>query len=183
MVRKFGQQDANQLRHRRPRPGDKWQLDEVCIPIHKERHYLWQVVDQDGHGLDILVPSRRNTHAAKQFFRKLLTGCQCIPWVIITDKRKSDSAAKREILPRVEHRQHRYRHSCAENSYQLTRQRERRMRRCKPPGHAQRFLAVYGPLAQHFRRRRHCWPAPEYRQAMRTRCQMGEEITGTRMAV
>jgi len=27
--RKFGQQYANQLRHRRPRPGDKWQM-EVC---------------------------------------------------------------------------------------------------------------------------------------------------------
>jgi putative transposase len=24
--RKFGQADANQLRHRRPRPGDKWHL-------------------------------------------------------------------------------------------------------------------------------------------------------------
>ncbi len=26
---KFGQQFANELRRRRPRPGDKWHLDEV----------------------------------------------------------------------------------------------------------------------------------------------------------
>jgi transposase-like protein len=32
--RKFGQQYANQLRRRRPRPGDKWHLDEVFLTIH-----------------------------------------------------------------------------------------------------------------------------------------------------
>jgi putative transposase len=36
--RKFGQQDANQLRCRRLRPGDKWHLDEVFITINKIRH-------------------------------------------------------------------------------------------------------------------------------------------------
>jgi putative transposase len=56
---KFGQAYANQLRRRRPRPGDKWHLDEVFLTIHGERHYLWRAVDQDGHVLDILVQSRR----------------------------------------------------------------------------------------------------------------------------
>jgi putative transposase len=31
--KKFGQSFANRLRHRRPRPGDKWHLDEVFIRI------------------------------------------------------------------------------------------------------------------------------------------------------
>ena len=31
---KFGQPYANQLRRRRARPGDTWQLDEVCIKIN-----------------------------------------------------------------------------------------------------------------------------------------------------
>src|SRR5712691_664688 len=31
--RKFGQQYANQLRRRHPRPGDKWHLDEVFLTI------------------------------------------------------------------------------------------------------------------------------------------------------
>ena len=106
--RKFGQQYANQRRRRRPRPGDKWHLDEVCITINKERPYLWRAVDQDGNGLDILVQSRRNKQAAKKFFRKLLKGCQYVPRVLITDKLKSYGTAKREMLPGVEHRQHRY---------------------------------------------------------------------------
>jgi putative transposase len=106
--RRFGQAYANHLRRRRPRPGDKWHLDEVFLTINGARHYLWRAVDQDGHVLDILVQSRRNKKAAKKFFRKLLKGLTYVPRVIITDKLQSYGAAKREILPSVEHRQHRY---------------------------------------------------------------------------
>lgn len=53
--RKFGQASANQLRHRRPTPGDKWQLDEAFMTILGQHHYLWRAVDQDGNVLDILV--------------------------------------------------------------------------------------------------------------------------------
>ena len=122
-------QYANQLRRRRPRPGDKWHIDEVFLTIKGERHYLWRAVDQDGNVLDILVQRRRDKRAAKKFFRKLLKGLTYVPRVIITDKLKSYGAAKREILPGVEHRQHRYLNNRAENSHQPTRQRERRMQR------------------------------------------------------
>jgi len=62
--RKFGQQYANQLRRRRPRPGDKWHLDEVFLAIKGEHHYLWRAVDQEGNVLDILVQRRRDKRAA-----------------------------------------------------------------------------------------------------------------------
>src|SRR4029434_7932796 len=179
---KFGQAYANQLKRRRAQPGDKWHLDEVFLTINGERHYLWRAVDQQGHVLDILVQRRRNKQAAKKFFRKLLKGCQYVPRVIITDKLKSYGAAKREILPGVEHRQHRYLNNRAENSHQPTRQRERRMQGFKSPGHAQRSLAAYGPIAQHFRPRRHRMSAPEYCQEMQKRYQVWGEITGMRMA-
>ena len=175
--RKFGQTYANQLRRRRPRPGDKWHLDEVLLTINKVRHYLWRAVDQDGNVLDILVQRRRNKAAAKKFFRKLLKGCQYVPRVLITDQLKSYGAAKRELLPGVEHRQHRYLNNRAENSHQPTRQRERRMQRFKSAGHAQRFLAAYGPIAQHFRPRRHRLSAHGYRQEMVQRFQVWREAT------
>jgi putative transposase len=180
--RKFGQSYANELRHRRPRPGDKWHLDEVFLTINGERHYLWRAVDQDGHILDILVQRRRNKKAAKKFFRKLLKGLTYGPRVLITDKLKSYGAAKQEILPGVEHRQHRYLNNRAENSHQSTRQRERRLQGFKSPGHAQRFLSAYGPIAQHFRPRRHRLSAPAYRQVMAQRFQSWHEITGTAAA-
>jgi putative transposase len=180
--RKFGQADANALRRRRPRPGDKWHLDEVCLTINGERHYVWRAVDQQGHVLDSLVQRRRNKQAAKKFFRKLLKGLRYVPRVIITDKLKSYGAAKQEMLPGVEHRQHRYLNNRAENSHQPTRQRERRMQGFKSPGHAQRFLSVYGPIAQHFRPRRHRLSASAYRQEMRHRFESWAEITGTERA-
>jgi putative transposase len=92
-----------------------------------------------------------------------------MPRVIITDKLARYGAAKREMLPGVEHRQHRYLNNRAENSHQPTRQRERRMGRFKSPGHAQRFLAAYGLIAAHFRPRRHHLPAGKYYQAMQQR--------------
>jgi putative transposase len=180
--RKFGQAYANQLRRRRPQPGDKWHLDEVFLSISGERHYLWRAVDQDGTVLDILVQRRRNKTAAKKFFRKLLKRCQYVPRVIITDKLKSYGAAKQEILPGVEHRQHRYLNNRAENSHQPTRQRERRLQGFKSPGHAQRFLSAYGPLAQHFRPRRHLLSASAYRQEMSHRFESWAEITGMERA-
>jgi putative transposase len=180
--RKFGQVYANQLRRRRPRPGDKWHLDEVVLTICGAQHYLWRAVDQEGNILDILVQRRRDKQAAKTFFRKLLKGLRYAPRVIITDKLRSYGAAKREILPSVEHRQHRYLNNRAETSHQSTRQRERRMQRFKSPGHAQRFLSAYGPVTSHFRPRRHLLPAPVYRQEMRHRFQVWQEITGTPLA-
>jgi putative transposase len=132
--------------------------------------------------LDILVQRRRNKQAAKKFFRKLLKGLTYVPRVIVTDKLKSYRAAKREILPGVEHRQHRYLNNRAENSHQPTRQRERRMQQVKSPGHAQRFLSAYGPISQHFRPRRHRFAAPAYRQELKTRFQIWQAITGTALA-
>jgi putative transposase len=179
---KFGQDYANQLKRRRAQPGDKWHLDEVFLTINGKRHYLWRAVDQDDNVLDILVQRRRNKHAAKQFFRKLLKGLQYVPRVIITDKLKSYGAAKREILPGVEHHQSRSLNHRCENSHRPTRQWEHRMQGFTSAGHAQRFLAAYGPIAQHFRPRRHLLSAPEYRQEMRQRFERWAEITGTKRA-
>jgi putative transposase len=136
-------------------------------------------VDQNGHVLDILVQRRRDKHAAKAFFRKVLKGLHYVPRLITTDKLASYGAAKREILPGVEHRRHRYLNNRAENSHQPTRQRERTMRRFKSAGHAQRFLAVFGPISSHFRPRRHRLRIHNYRREMTQRFQLWQEITGT----
>jgi putative transposase len=180
--RKFGQAYANPLRRRRPRPGDTWHLDEVFLRINGQCHYLWRAVDRDGTVLDILVQRRRDKEAAKTFFRKLLKGLSYVPRAIITDKLASYGAAKRELLPSVEHRQHRYLNNRAENSHQPTRQRERTMRRFKSAGHAQCFLATHGPIASHFRPRRHRLLICDYRREMTQRFQIWQEITGTSIA-
>jgi len=180
---KFGQTFANGLRRRRPRPGDKWHLDEMFIKINGRDHYLWRAVDQDGNVLDILVQSRRNKKAAKRFFRKLLKRLQYVPRVIITDKLKSYSAAKAEIMPGVEHRQHKGLNNRAENSHQPTRVREKVMRRFKSAGHAQRFLSAFGIISSHFKPRRHLLTAALYRAEMQSRFETWAEVSCVRMTV
>jgi putative transposase len=175
---KFGQTFANDLRRRRPRPGDKWHLDEVFVKLNGQPHYLWRAVDQAGVVLDILVQPHRDKIAAKRFFRKLLKGLQYVPRVLITDKLQSYGAAKAELLPGVEHRQHKGLNNRAENSHQPTRERERRMRRFKSPGHAQRFLSAHGVIASHFRPGRHRLRAAVYREQMAQRFQMWQTVTG-----
>ena len=178
--RQCGQQAAHH--RRRPRPGEQWPLDAVVITITKERRSLGQAGDHDGTVRDMLGHSRRNTQAAQTCFRTLLKGVTSVPRVIITDNLQRDGAAQRAILPGVEHRQPRSLNNRAENSHQPPRQREQRMQRVTSAGHAHRFLAASGPIAQHVRPR---WPrlsAPEYRQARPHRCQVWGEITGTAMA-
>ncbi|GGW57375.1 hypothetical protein GCM10010503_38400 [Streptomyces lucensis JCM 4490] len=118
---KCGQTYANGLRCRRPRPGDKWHLDEVFIKVSGESKYLWRAVDQDGNVLDILVQSRRDKTAARRFFRRLMKKTRSVPRVIVTDKLRSYGAAHREVMPSVEHRSHKGLNNRAENSHQPTR--------------------------------------------------------------
>ena len=160
---KFGQPFANEVRRRLPRPGDKWHLDEVYLKINGKLHYLWRAVDQDGQVLDILLQTRRNKHAAKRFFKKWLKGLRYVPRVVVTDQWRSYGAALKEIMPSVEHRQHKGLNNRAELSHQPTRQQERQMRRFKSAGHAQRFLSAHAPINNLFRFRRHLLTAADAR--------------------
>ena len=179
---RFGRAFANALKRRRPRPGDKWYLDEVFLRIGGKQHYLWRAVDQHGTVLDILVQSRRNAKAAKRFFKKLLKGLRYVPRVIVTDKLRSYGAAKRKILPGVEHRQSRYLNNRAEVSHQPTRRRERQMQRFKSARHAQRFLSSHGQLHNLFHLRRHLLTAVDHRAARDRAFQAWRDVAGVTQA-
>jgi putative transposase len=120
-VRDFGMVYVYQLKKRQAKRGDKWHLDEQCIVINGKKYWLWRATDQEGYELDVLVQARRNTKAAMRFFRKLLKGLQYIPRVIITDKLRSYSAAKKKMLKEVEHRSHKRLNNRIEVAHQPTR--------------------------------------------------------------
>ena len=86
-------------------------------------------------------------------------------------------AAKQEILPGVEHRQHRYLNNRTENSHQPARQRERRMQGFKSPGHAQRFLSAYSLISQHFPPSTAPLLPPSDREEIGRRFQSWQEMT------
>jgi putative transposase len=127
--------------------------------------------------LDILVQSRRNSKAAKRLLRKLLKKLGAAPRVMITDKLASYGAAKREIMPGVEHRQHRGLNNRAENSHQPTRRREWIMKRFKSAGQAQRFLSVHDQVANLFHRPANS-NAADHRLARARAFQAWADITG-----
>jgi hypothetical protein len=108
-------------------------LDEVVLKIGGVKHWLWRAVDQVGIVLDVLVKRRRNKYAAKRLLRKLLKRQMRPPRVMITDKLASYGAAKREIMPGIEHRQHKGLNNRAENSHQPTRRRERQISNSNRP--------------------------------------------------
>jgi len=165
--RKFGVLYAAQLRKKRTRIGSKWHLDEVSIKMNGIQHYLWRAVDQNGVTIDILVQPRRDQWAALRFFHKLLHAAGREPRVIVTDKLRSYAAAKRRILPDVEHRQSRYLNNRIENSHQPTRMRERQMRRFQSPEQAQCFLSTFESINTAFRLSRHLISASLYRRRLK----------------
>ncbi|PLW76526.1 IS6 family transposase, partial [Cohaesibacter celericrescens] len=44
-VNHFGRHFAKCIRRDRPRPNDKWHMDEVVITIRGKRHWLWRAID------------------------------------------------------------------------------------------------------------------------------------------
>jgi len=179
---KFGQEFANRIRRRLPCAGDKWHLDEVAIKIAGVQHWLWRAVDQNGMVLDVLVQSRRDKRAAKRLLRKLLKRQCRAPRVMVTDKLPSYGAAKKDLLPGVEHRQHKGLNNRAENSHQPTRRRERQMKRFKSARHVQRFVSIHDPIANLFHFPRNQLTAADYRAARSQAFVTWAEIAGARLA-
>ena len=69
--------------------------------------------------MSILVTRRRDSRAAKRFFRKLLK----MPWRLVTDKLRSHLAARRELGLSATHRTGQYKNSRAEVFHQHTSER------------------------------------------------------------
>jgi putative transposase len=142
----------------------------------------WRAVDQDGFVLEALVQSRRDKKAAKRLLRKLLKKQGRAPRVMVTDKLRSYGAAKRAIMPGVEHRQHKGLNNRAENSHQPTRRRERPMKRFKSARHVQRFVSIHDPIANLFHLRQDHVTASQYRAARAKALEDWAEIAGARLA-
>jgi len=127
-VLKFGPAIARALRGCRPRPSDRWHLDEMVVRIAGRRMYRWRAVDH------------------KQGFA---------PKQVTTDKLRSYGAAFRHLGLSCHHEQGLRQNNRAENSHQAVRRRERKMQRFKSPASAQRFLSVHAAVHNTFYLQRH----------------------------
>ncbi|WP_428423943.1 IS6 family transposase [Pararhizobium sp.] len=175
---KFGREYARSIRRRtRGSFADKWHLDEMGVAIKGRKYWLWRAVDADGYVLDALIQIRRNKQAALKLMRKLLKGQCATPRVMITDKLRSYDAAKREIMPGVEHRSHKGLNNRAENSHLAVRRRERGMIRFKSARQCQRFVSIHGPIANLFHLHRNRASTAEHRKLRNAAMNTWREIT------
>jgi putative transposase len=69
---------------------------------------------------------------------------------MITDKLGSCAAARRQIMPAVEHRSHKGLNNRAENSHLPLRKREQAMQGFRSPGGLQRFVSVFSAVGNLF---------------------------------
>jgi putative transposase len=148
--KKFGPDYARRLRRKQSSGNDVWHLDEVVITIAGRKHWLWRAVDQDGYVLDEIVQNRRNTKAARRLLTRLLKKQGIAPKRMITDKLRSYGAARRQVMPHVEHRSHKGLNNRAENSHVPLRKRERTMQGFRSPGGLQRFVSVFSAVRNLF---------------------------------
>ncbi len=163
-VNRFGRHFADCIRRDRPRPNDKWYLDEVVITIRGKKHWLWRAIDASGDVLDILVQTRRNAKAAKRFFKSLVAEFGA-PRVVITDKLRSYVKPIKTLAPNADHRAHKGLNNAIEVSHRPTRKREKIFGRFKSHRQAQRFLSAHDQINLIFRPRRYQLTATSYRHA------------------
>src|SRR4249919_3912183 len=117
------QVELRRLRRGRPRPSDRWHLDEMVVRIAAKRMYLWRAADHEGEVLDMLVQRRRDTRAALRLMRKLLKKQGFAPKLLITDKLRSYASALRRLRLACLHEQGLRKNNRAENSHQPIRRR------------------------------------------------------------
>jgi putative transposase len=154
-VLKFGPGLARRLRRSRPRPSDRWHLDEMVVRIAGKRMYLWRAVDHEGEVLDVQVQRRRDKRAALRLVRKLLRKQGFAPKLVTTDKLGSNGSAFRHLRLTCPHEQGLRANNRAENPHQVVRRRERKMQRFKSAGSAQRFLSIHAAVHNIFNLQRH----------------------------
>jgi putative transposase len=156
-VLKFGPVIAQRLRRRRPRPTDRWHLDEMVVRIagKRMRMYLWRAVDHEGEVLDMLVQRRRDSRAALRLMRKLLRKQGFAPKLLVTDKLRSYASAFRRLRLSCPHERGLRSNNRAKNSHQPLRRRERKMQSFKSARSAQRFLSMHAAVYNTFNLQRH----------------------------
>jgi transposase-like protein len=87
--------------------------------------------------------------------RRLLKKQGFAPDLLVTDKLRSYGAVKTRLRLSARHEQGLRKNNRAENSHLPLRRRERKMRRFKSPGSAQRFLSVHAVVQNTFNVQRH----------------------------
>jgi transposase-like protein len=119
---------ADAARFCRHSPGDRWYCDETYLKVNGEWRYVYRAIDQHGQVIDVLVSTRRNADAARQFFRRALAMLKVTPSEVVTDAAAVYPAVLDELLPAAWHHVEQYANNPIEADHSQLKHRLRSMR-------------------------------------------------------
>jgi putative transposase len=124
-------------------------LDEICVKMNGERHYLWRAADHEGEDLESVVTKKRDKKAALKFLSKAMRKHGGLE-MIVTDRLRSYGAALKELG--ASHRQEtgRWLNNRAGNAHLPFRRRERAMLRFGRMRSLQEFAAIPASVCNQF---------------------------------
>ena len=73
-----------------------WRMDETYIKVRGKWTYLYRAVDRDGQTLDFMLSERRDTAAARRFFKRAV-GTNGVPERIAIDKSGANLAGLQSL--------------------------------------------------------------------------------------
>lgn len=126
-------------------------VHESCIQRPSDKAFRWirsidfPLLDERGR-VQRVGGIAEDVTEAKRLLKPLLKKQGCPPRRLVTDKLGSYAAARRQILPSVEHRSHKDLNNRAENSHLPLRRRERIMQSFRSPGGLQWFTTIFSAV-------------------------------------
>ena len=131
-VKRFVRLIDQRVRKRKRPVNGSWRMDETYIRLNGKWIYLYRAVDKYGDTVDFLLRSKRDSIAAKAFFRKAFKE-NGVPNKVTVDKSGSNKCAldyfnsQRDESERFEIRQVKYVNNIAEQDHRFIKKRTRPM--------------------------------------------------------
>ena len=133
-----------EFRKRKKRVGSSWRMDETYIQVNGKWVYLYRAFDQYGHTIDFLLRAKRDTQAAKRFFKKAIKN-NGVPEKINIDKSGSNTAGikavNKENETNITIRQNKYMNNRIEQDHRFIKRVTRPMLGFKKFNSARRTLS------------------------------------------
>ena len=145
-VVKFSKIIEKQVRRNKSEVSKSWRMDETYIKLNGNWIYLYRAVDKFGNTIDFLLRQKRDTQAAKAFFKRAIRS-NGTPEKVTMDKSGSNKAAMVAINKdqskdeQIEIRQIKYLNNIVEQDHRFIKKRTKPMLGFKNFHAAQRTIA------------------------------------------
>jgi transposase-like protein len=130
-VRRFTPLLTDVARFGRHRVGDRWHVDETYVKVAGRWMYLYRGVDQFGQVIDVYASRRRDSAAARMFFRRARASTGVTPSEVITDRAPTYPRVLDQLWPAAWHHAGQYANNRIEADHSQLKRRLRPMRGIK----------------------------------------------------